>query len=217
MWVQAGKAFLCVCAFLCGVTIATASPIDDFWDKKPSEKWTIKEALQVVRDSPWAQENTIWIPRPGVKHIFASPATGNYLIRWESADPVIQAFARLSELNAQATMQYHSPPPRLPSDFYVITVKATVPPRRIRSILSGSHLTDIRKGATLKTKQGTFFPTVVERSGQGKSTAVHFFFARTHEGRSILSEKGETVVFRFAQKGARLKCKFKLKPQRLSP
>ena len=51
-----------------------------------------------------------------------SPSTG-FLVRWESATPVIQAFARLTELGERSVVEFQAQAPRVPAERYVITVK----------------------------------------------------------------------------------------------
>ncbi len=55
-----------------------------------------------------------------------SPSTA-FLVRWESASLVKQAFARLEELGEHTLVAFLAQAPRLPADRYVITVKLDQP------------------------------------------------------------------------------------------
>ena len=107
--------------------------------------------------------------------------TTGYLVRWESATPVAQAFARLEELGERASAQFQAPPPRLPEDRYVITVKTTRPPASGPDLFDGLGEEELKASARLKSGQVMVAPLEVERTGVGASAAVHFFFPRTHQ------------------------------------
>lgn len=134
-----------------------------------------------------------------------------YLVRWESARPVVEAFARLKELGERASANFQSPPPRLPEDRYVITVKTTRPPPRGPDLFDRLGKKELRERARLKTQRGRVAPVEVERSGLGANAAVHFFFARSYEGEPLLRPAGEKVEFRFEGRRFTLKTKFALK------
>jgi len=55
-----------------------------------------------------------------------SPSTA-FLVRWESAVPVNQAFARLEELGERTLAAFLAQAPRIPGDRYVLTVKLDQP------------------------------------------------------------------------------------------
>ena len=114
-----------------------------------------------------------------------SPSTA-FLVRWESAVSVNQAFARLEELGERALAAFQAQAPRLPADRYVITVKLEQPgfvgfdPFAVTP--AGSP--DLR--ATLKTRRGTVAPLEIEFTGTGASSSVHFFFPRILDGAPLL-------------------------------
>ena len=123
-----------------------------------------------------------------------SPSTA-FLVRWESAVPVNQAFARLEELGERALAAFQAQAPRLPADRYVITVKLEQPgfvgfdPFAVTS--AGSP--DLR--ATLKTRRGTVAPLEIEFTGTGASSSVHFFFPRTLDGAPLLGPERDSAEF----------------------
>src|SRR5207302_11120258 len=63
-------------------------------------------------------------PVDSSRQTYASPLIKPWacvLVRWESATPVAQAFARLAELGERPAAAFQAPPPRLPADRYVVT------------------------------------------------------------------------------------------------
>lgn len=213
--------------------LAGLAQADEFWQKKPPRDWTVDEALKLVLDSPWAHEEAVIV---GVRSLrdrsrrydpFSarvgrrgfpssplpwpiSPPTAAYLVRWESATMVAEAFTRLEELGERTSALFQAPPPRLPDDRYVITVKTTRPPPGGPDIFDNLTKFQLRRRAQLKTKHGTVLPREVERSGLGASAAVHFFFPRTREGTPLVQNEREVVEFRFEGNRSALGCKFKL-------
>lgn len=215
---------LALVGLVLGVGLA---PGDDFWKEKAAAQWTVEEALQVLLDSAWAHEEDVLLqPRPRPRSLprptqsrrwaWPRPAFGNwasYLVRWESGEPVIAAFARLEELGEHTSAQFQAPPPRRPRDRYVITVKATRLPDSGVDILEAMNGKQLLEGAQLKTSRATLAPAEVERSGVGANAAIHFFFSRTHEGKPLLTSQRETVEFQLEFRRFSLKCKFILEPQ----
>ena len=141
-----------------------------------------------------------------------SPSTA-FLVRWESAIPVNQAFARLEELGERALAVFQAPAPRLPADRYVITVKLDQPG------FVGFEPFAVTPGrspylrAVLKTSRGTVTPLEIEFSGTGTSSAVHFFFPRTLDGAPLLSAGRDTAEFDLRGAGFAAHSKFTLDPE----
>jgi hypothetical protein len=158
-------------------------------------------------------ERKVSLPRdpsqmPGVT--FSESNYGVYLVRWESALPVEQAFARLGELGERPTIAYLSAPPRLPADRYVITVKVLRPPRGASDLLAERADSHAKPRVWLKTSHGTSVPLETERTGAGANAAVHFFFPREQKGRPILASPHDTAEFIFEGQHVTLKVKFSL-------
>ncbi len=163
-------------------------------------------------------EHRLNLPRdpsqsPGVT--FSNFNYAAYLIRWESAAPVEQAFARLAELELRPAIAYFSPPPRLPADRYVVTLKALRPPRGTADPFATHADTAEKLGGRLKTNRGTFAPLETERTGVGAAAAVHFFFPRAQDGKPILAVPHDTAEFFFEGLYVTLKCKFSLDAESL--
>ena len=212
----------------------------DFWDKKPSEEWTGKEALKVLRKSPWAKQKNVMVARrlrrnraeevadfgnPDPRAVIPrsrrnrrrrnednpSPNSGglaSYLVRWESAPIVDAAFRRLEEMGLGISATYQGPPPRRPSDRYVITVRTTKPPRRGPMLFEQMNDNGLKRYARLITKHGEVRPSEVERSGVGGNAAVHFNFPLSRGNGPLLHPDREKVTFQFRTRRVNLKTKF---------
>ena len=146
---------------------------------------------------------------------FTNYATAVLLVRWESARPVAQAFLRLAELGTPANVAFLGPPPRLPPDRYVVTLKTLQMRGRIADPLVKMGTGEGKPRAWLKTSAGKVEALEWESSGVGASRALHFFFPRTHEGAPLIGTKRTTVEFVLEKKGFVLKSKFTLDPESL--
>ncbi|MFQ5927093.1 MAG: hypothetical protein ACE5MH_06625 [Terriglobia bacterium] len=189
----------------------------------------LEELLEVLRDSPWAQEKFILIPtgrltrtpyyvgrkadrtEPFPEHL---PAV--YLVRWESAEPVTEAFARLAELGENTVAEFLARPPADPlglyTGYYVITVKAKEPPQSSNyDLFARFKATELRERAQLKTsRRRSVHAEQVLRTGVGATAAVHFYFPRQVEAAPLLTPREEWVEFSFTGRySATLKVKFK--------
>jgi hypothetical protein len=141
-----------------------------------------------------------------------SPSTA-FLVRWESAVPVTQAFARLEELGERSLAAFQAQAPRLPVDRYVITVKLDQP-----GFVGFEPFAVTRGGspnlrATLKTHRGTVSPAEIEFTGTGTSSSVHFFFPRTLDGAPLLGPGIDAAEFTMRGAGFAVHSKFKLDPE----
>ncbi len=136
--------------------------------------------------------------------------SSTFLMRWDSAAPVAQAFERLKELGALAQLANASPPPRLPADRYVVTLKILRP-----GALAGDAFAEFFGGqpppkVSLKTEHGSAAPAEIEHSGAGAGAAVHFFFPREAAGQALLRAPQESAQFSVQTQRYVVKCKFKL-------
>jgi hypothetical protein len=141
-----------------------------------------------------------------------SPSTA-FLVRWESAGPVNQAFRRLEELGERALATFQAPAPRLPADRYVITVKLEQPGFVAFEpfAITPAGNPDLR--ATLKTRRGTVVPLEIEFTGTGTSSSVHFFFPRTVGGARLLGPGLDVAEFALRGVGFTVHSKFRLDPE----
>lgn len=213
---------------LAGLSVACLSP-STTWAQS-DETQAIEETIQVLRNSQWAQERFILIntgrltDRPFIvgrqreAHPGLTPERlpAVYLVRWESAEPVLRAFARLEELGERVLAEFLARPPEDPDgangDRYVITVKATEPPVPLTYDLL-AHFSDeeLEARAELKTSHGKSLPAArAARSGMGATAAVHFYFPRQVGGAPLIAQAEDWVEFSFAGRNqTTLKARFK--------
>jgi len=221
-WVTAGGLLL---------LLAAAGLAAQTWRDKPATAWTAEEAEKVLRDSPWAQKKEIRIarhrdigdrlpqpPQPGIPPIIQRrPAERiipsdfvTYVVRWDAADPVVQAFARLEELGQRGTASALAPPPRRPADRYVVTVVTTQFSETGEDLLDALDETQLRLYARLKTRQGEAAPLEVERVRGTDTAAVHFFFPREQDGHALVVAGIEEAEFKLETRRFKLNSKFRL-------
>jgi hypothetical protein len=143
-----------------------------------------------------------------------SPSTA-FLVRWESAVPVDQAFVRLAELGERALVAFQARAPRLPADRYVITVKLEQPGFVGFDPFAVTPAGSPELRATLKTRRGTVAPLEIEFTGTGTSSSVHFFFPRTLDGAPLLGPEVSTAEFALRGPGFAVHSKFRLDPELL--
>ena len=140
-----------------------------------------------------------------------SPSTA-FLVRWESAAPVTQAFARLEQLGERALATFQAPSPRLPVDRYVITVKLEQPGFVGFEPFAVTPAGSPTLRATLKTRHGAVVPLEVEFTGAGASSSVHLFFPRTLDGAPLLGPGSDSAEFTMQGGGFAVRSKFTLDP-----
>jgi len=143
-----------------------------------------------------------------------TPSTA-FLVRWESAAPVNQAFARLEELGERTLAVFQGPASRLPADRYVITVKLEQPGFAgfdPFAVTPAAGSPDLR--ATLKTHRGTVAPLEIEFGGTGATSSVHFFFPRTTlDGVPLLGPGLDAAEFTLRGASFAVHSKFTLDPE----
>ena len=202
----------------------SAAAADKAWRTKPASEWTVDDALEVLRDSDWAHEEDVLISR-GVSpftrdgrlrtRTLRNPFGGwaSYIVRWESAQPVMQAFERLVELGEETSALYQGRPPQLPEEYYVITVKSLRLPRSGVDFLERLGEENLLRVTELGRPGLTVKPVRVERSGMGASAALHFYFPVSADGQALLSRSPQVVEFKVKSKRFELNSKFKLERQ----
>jgi hypothetical protein len=159
------------------------------------------------------QKGRIEAPVDSSQQMDAAPALkpwAGILVRWESVAPVAQAFARLEELGEEGVATFQGPPPRLPADRYVITVKLEHPGRKDFDPFAVTPTGKPVLVATLKTRCGIVAPLEVEFTGAGTSSSVHYFFPRTLDGAPLLGPGRDWAEFTLVGAGFAVHSKFKL-------
>ena len=141
-----------------------------------------------------------------------SPSTA-FLVRWESAAPVSQAFLRLEELGERTLTAFLAQAPRLPADRYVITVKLDQPGFAGFEPFAATPARTPNLRATLKTRRGIVTPLEIEFTGTGTSASVHFFFPRTVDGTPLLGSGTDAAEFTMRGAGFAVYSKFRLDPE----
>lgn len=141
-----------------------------------------------------------------------SPSTA-FLVRWESAAPVNQAFARLEELGERTLAAFLAQAPRVPADRYVITVKLDQPGFVGFEPFAATPARSPDLRATLKTRRGIVAPLEIEFTGTGTSAAVHFYFPRTLDGSPLLGPGTDAAEFTMRGAGFAVYSKFRLDPE----
>jgi len=162
------------------------------------------------------QKRRIEAPVDSSRQMDAAPILrpwAGILVRWESAAPVAQAFARLKELGEVGAVTFQGPTPRLPADRYVITVKLEHPGRKDFEPFAVTPASKPVLVATLKTRRGIVAPLEVEFTGAGTSSSVHYFFPRTLDGAPLLGPGGDWAEFTLVGAGFAVRSKFKLDPE----
>ncbi|HKW65363.1 MAG TPA: hypothetical protein VJN89_22620 [Candidatus Acidoferrum sp.] len=164
------------------------------------------------------QKGRIEAPVDSSRQMDAAPLIkpwAGFLVRWESAAPIAQAFARLEELGEREAGAFQTPTPRLPVNRYVITVKLEQPGRKSFEPFTVSPAGKPVLIATLKTRSGLVRPLEVEFTGTGATSSVHFFFPRTLDGAPLLGPGRDGVEFTLLGAGFAVHCKFTLDPELL--
>jgi hypothetical protein len=141
-----------------------------------------------------------------------SPSTA-FLIRWESAAPVNQAFARLEELGEHALAAFLAQASRIPADRYVITVKLDQPGFAGFEPFAATPARIPNLRATLKTRRGIVAPLELDFTGTGTSSAAHFYFPKTLDGTPLLGPGIDAAEFTMQGAGFAVYTKFKLDPE----
>ena len=165
------------------------------------------------------QKGRIEAPVDSSRQIDAAPLIkpwAGILVRWESAAPVAQAFARLQELGEGLASAFQAPTPRLPEDRYVITVKLEQAGRKGFEPFAVTPAGKPALAAKLKTRLSTVAPLEVEFTGTGATSSVHFFFPRSLDGAPLLGPGYDWAEFTLLGAGFVVHCKFSLDPEFLS-
>ncbi len=141
-----------------------------------------------------------------------SPSTA-FLVRWESAAPVNEAFTRLEELGERPLAAFMAQAPRLPADRFVITVKLDQPGFAGFEPFAATPTRTPNFRATLKTRRGIVAPLETEFTGTGTSASVHFYFPRTLDGAPLLGLGPDAAEFSMHGAGFAVYSKFRLDPE----
>ena len=159
------------------------------------------------------QKGKIEAPVDSSRQLDAAPLIkpwAGFLVRWESATPIAQAFGRLEEIGEREAAAFQAPTPRLPADRYVITVKLEQPGRKSFEPFTVMPAGKPALVATLKTRRGLVRPLEVEFTGTGATSSVHFFFPRTVDDAALLGPGRDWAEFTLLGAGFAVHSKFTL-------
>ena len=159
------------------------------------------------------QKGKIEAPVDSSRQMDAAPLIkpwAGFLVRWESATPIAQAFGRLEEIGEREAAAFQAPAPRLPADRYVITVKLEQPGRKSFEPFTVMPAGKPALVATLKTRRGLVRPLEVEFTGTGATSSVHFFFPRTVDDAALLGPGRDWAEFTLLGAGFAVHSKFAL-------
>jgi hypothetical protein len=165
------------------------------------------------------QKGRIEAPVDSSRQMDAAPQIkpwAGILVRWESATPIAQAFARLEELGEGPARTFQAPTPRFPEDRYVITVKLEQAGRKGFEPFAVTPTGKPVLVATLRTRRGIVAPIEAEFTGTGATSSVHFFFPRTLDGAPLLGPARDWAEFTLLGAGFAVHSKFTLDPEFLN-
>jgi len=185
------------------------------WDKKPYTEWSEKETTKLLTNSPWAQTQTFSdTSRQSSTQSSGSASTTaiaevvnvDFHVRFMSAKPVRQAFARGLELQQKESLR-EQVAQRLKGfasadfpDYIVVTV--TAESDKPSNMLQQANST-LYKLTTSELKNVTYLVTnngkrlfLQEYQPPGKDgLGARFIFTRLVDGEPFISEKSGDIVF----------------------
>ena len=202
------------------------------WQKKPYSKWSEKEALSVLNDSPWGQTQTVTETSrmfdtgrrvDSSQNREAEIPQIKFRIRFFSAKPIRQAISRIielkqkGELNPQLAGQLRALAAGEFPDYIVITVITEVADSGSLTA-SAASLLDRQTTALLKNEtyllvnggQRVFLQEYQAPRKDG--LGARFIFPRMVNGKPfIVPESGEVLFNADLSGGPALKMRFKIK------
>jgi hypothetical protein len=203
--------FLVPAILLIGLSLALGA---DFWETKDYKKWSDKECLKILRESPWAQDYKLYRAGGGLGK---SDAEGgqqyvSYSVQLFSALPVRQAVIR----QAQIANKYDSLPPEqqqafdksageyLNADYSNAIVVKVAYSTNIQSLdldlaryWQAQTLAVFQNSVYLIPSKGTKAPLLDFKVGQGAKREFQFAFARQRDGKPLLNEKDSSLTLEF--------------------
>lgn len=253
---------VCLCATGMALALAAAATAGESWRGKAPAAWSQEEALQILNNSPWARTvefyqpsgrklgvypngrkvviqdsptspSRLYVPEP--RYTEAEMLRAVYAVRWSSAKMVQEALERLKQ-DSTVLADAQAPPPELPADAYVLTVRVVEPPTESsidhlgrpsvmdehgrllnepaivgRDIFEGLSDDALQAAAELRLPGNVHLkPARAQRYGLGTSEGISFYFARTADGRLTVPATAGSVEFQFhIPDGTTLKAKFK--------
>lgn len=218
-------------ALFCFLVFTPGLPGQQFWNQKPVAQWTREETYEFFRGSPWVHEVTVFsavrdpaaTPGDVERERQMGPASPEglkveprfvpgererattYYIQWTSAKILRQAGAHFRALEGRGQEE----PNPLALDKYFITVLG-------RDLLAFDGATEVElQQATrlrLRGTGGKIKPSEVriERGASGHIDAIVYGFPREVDGKPVIPDEEQSVVFVCKTEHVKLKTCFKL-------
>lgn len=207
---------LLVSAF--ALMLAHPLAISGQWNRKPYTEWSEKEAMKLLNDSPWGQTHTFtdmsksFSTGPGsnptartTPSADASVRNVHIRVRFLSARPVREAFARMIELNQkgkipeQFAAQLAAFVARGFNDYVVVTVdcdsaESKEELQQVRALLNNRTTADLKNNTYLQSGiQKVFLEDY--QSPQSDGLGARLAFPRLVEGRPWLTSENVDIHF----------------------
>lgn len=210
----------CRAFVISALALMLASPlaISAQWNKKPYTEWSEKEAMKLLNDSPWGQTHTFtdmsrsFSTGPGsnptartTPSADASVRNVHFRIRFLSATPVREAFARMIELNQKSKIpeqfaaQLKAFVVRGFNDYVVVTVdcdsaESKEELQQVRALLNNRTTADLKNNTYLQSGIQKIFLAEYQ-SPQSDGLGARLAFPRVVDGRPWLTSENVDIHF----------------------
>lgn len=185
---------------LCVTALWAADP----WKVKKYTEWSEQEAMQVLRNSPWASTESIPFEvgsrggsgypdagaRPGQQQTDDSRVMVDYTVAWYSALPIREAHARLASMRKIVTEEQVKEFLQPVGDICQITVTS-----RNQKPLMNADIPQLLKKTYLQVKGKEKINATDYKPPSAQSRLAIFQFPRTVNGTPLLTEADKDVEF----------------------
>lgn len=221
----------------CVILVFVASSV--IAQKKPWTEWSKKDAEKLLNDSAWGQTQTEGGSAPSDTTVITSTASSgnagrdlqrkgesgepkaskaiNYRVRFLTAKPIREAFARMVTLvNSDKGLpeQLQAFIDRDFSDYIVVVVNCDSEDQRaaggIQQAFSRLTMEMLKDKVYLERKDGKKLPLMDYKIPSGDGMGAKFIFSRTLEGQSFLTPESANVRF-FMEFNDKLKINMRFK------
>jgi hypothetical protein len=185
--------------------LAAAEP----WDKKPYTDWTMREAEQILFNSPWARP--VMLPNLASDITPTGSSGADLIVRWDSALTLRQALARRSMLQGnwnqeQAERFLAAERPVLFISVFGRAFQRKQGPEVIEDVVRESAYLQLSESKR-KVK-----PASIRFVREGEAlSAIEFQFPREAEGQPVISEKDKKARFHCRLDGSVVSTEFDLR------
>ncbi|MEK6406565.1 MAG: hypothetical protein AABN34_06340 [Acidobacteriota bacterium] len=210
---------VCRAFVISALALLLASPlaISAQWSKKPYTEWSEKEATKLLNESPWGRTDTFtdmsksFSSGPGANPTARTTPSADssvrnvhFRIRFLSARPVREAFARLIELRQKGAIP-EQVAARLKAfvvsgfnDFVVVTVdcesEAKTEFQQIQALLNNRTTADLKNSTYLQSGNNKVFLEEYQ-SPKSDGLGARLVFPRLVDGKPWLTEASDEIHF----------------------